>query len=184
MKEVFDLRFRKESEEQRLRKVKEQVDSLQTKIRSIQSTLKRMNIWRGSWDDPNAPSNEFLCEEYIDPSKTPVENTQLMLQNLTMQRHNIMNEDLDKISRTIADLEKQAQRAEHTKEKNWEKYRSNFASGKKDNEVRAQLSSEHTRRYLVHFLKYRGYFRQLPQTRSQWISAKMMSVGGGVSNSI
>lgn len=183
MKEVSDLRFRKESEERLLFKAQEQVKSLNTKIGSLNAILKRMHAWRGSWDDPNAPSNELLDEESMDPLKNPLQNTQRMLQVLTTQRNDFLRDDCDKRKRTIDDLERQAQLAEHTKEKSWENYRSDFASGKKDNEVRAQLSLEHTRRYLVHFLKYQGYFRQLPQMRSQWISAKMMSVGGGVSNS-
>ena len=68
--------------------------------------------------------------------------------------------------------------AEKAMEAEWNRNMSFLVEGK----TRTQLSMEYTKNYIVNFLMYPDYYRELPQMKTSWIGDHMMAIWGGVRN--
>lgn len=188
------IRFWCEDECKAVKDLKYQKVKLRHRAEAKKAILKTLEKAASSWDGIIAKleSNEPLDkserdmfsklddEESSDPNDIQPPNIQkaTLKRAMVEEKREKHRQLLLKLEENLASLDHSLREAEKARDNAWNHNQKTMKDGK----TRMQLSTEHTKNYIIRFVLYPGYYRELPQMRTNWIGKNLMSVWGGVSD--
>lgn len=181
-KAVMDVKYEKMNKRQQREAKKAVVKTLDTLREKWDRIIAKFSSGKtlGDLEDEEAklfakmyPDNESGDSSDESPRPLQFARRQQVIVQGKLEKH---TENIEDLEAQLSAMEPRLREAEKAKDNAWNHYRKLMKDGK----TRTQLSTEHTKNYIISFVQYPGYYRELPQMRTNWIGDNLMSIWGGV----
>lgn len=166
LREVMKLRYERAKARALQTRSNGIIEALEKKLRMLEGVAGDVSE---SGDEMDDLRKQTATKKLADTHKELVDVEQ------RLQKHkDVCQQARDEVK----EIDPKLRLAEKAMEAEWNRNMSFLVEGK----TRTQLSTEHTKNYIVNFLMYPGYYRELPQMKTSWIGDHMMAIWGGVRN--
>ena len=166
LREVMKLRYERAKARALQTRSNGIIEALEKKLRMLEGVAGDVSE---SGDEMDDLRKQTATKKLADTHKELVDVEQ------RLQKHkDVCQQARDEVK----EIDPKLRLAEKAMEAEWNRNMSFLVEGK----TCTQLSTEHTKNYIVNFLMYPGYYRELSQMKTSWIGDHMMAIWGGVRN--
>lgn len=176
LKAVMDLKYQKLQAAQLIDRLEHGLKSMDEAYRLLRAAVAKLE--KGAVELDEDEEMALLSDDDFDTDKDSPPKLDQARSKLAevVEKRETQREELGSAKGELKDIAVKLRQAEKEKDEVWKQNKLLMGDGR----TRTQLSTEHTKNYIIRFLFYPGYYLELPQTRTTWIGDNMMAIWGGV----